>query len=1098
MTLVGTIGLYAQIGDPCNTYALIEDVGDGDTGELRYRLPADTPCGTMCASVNLDALAMQDGFVNLSGSSTTRANAVIDMRIKDGSGTFEFTESGTSQNATANFPAYSPGNWVSICMAWDAPGVGVQPNVTVTIDGVDVAGTFASEGADITAIENGVRNIQFRFAGNSATDAAGVGMCVDEVSVTNCAGETIWTEDFAMNAAGDVLTDPPFHANSAFASVAVEDAEACSAGGPPDDCAATIENLSIEGTTICAGTDFSVLMDLSASVMATGTTHIEYVILQEDPANPNVLQWPILGVTEWSYDGVDGMGGYDFSNAPPGNYVMLPFAFNQGELDAVTFNPVAGGVIGALGGESLHELVLLFPNITAVPIPDPLTVEAVVGVVTSATIGAIIGFDPCISVNPEATIPYSIVPAEECAPGCEAAISGSVAPYNVCAPAQDADIMSALSFTSTGADNLEYFVLQPDPANPNILQWPILGVTEWQGAGAAAGGGFDFASAPLGTYALLPIAFSQSELDAVTNNPVAGGVIGAVGFESLAELVLLFPNITAVPIPDPLTVEAVVGVVTSSTIAAIIGFDPCIAVNPGSFLELNINACGDEDCLGVPGGTALPGSPCDDGNPETENDVYQADCSCAGQVVQAADCLGVPGGTALPGTPCDDGDPNTTGDVYLADCSCAGAPSLDCLGVPGGTALPGTPCDDGNPDTENDVYGQDCSCAGTDTGGGGPCISISVPFAEQYACTGGEICVEATITDQGPNDVMAYIVHTSPAPTPETIVGQGTDCTFSLADIAGGTTNTVYYVSAVASTDDNGNGLPDFGESCFTIASGASAVFLEPIEIIDTDVFCDEGTLITTINYLITGGLPGFDSSQSYSLSGDINGSASTGVINSVDYVDGQNYSLAATDGVGCSDFVSGGPIECVKLPVEFLSFNGEPTEQGILIDWATATELDSDFFILERSRDGQTFETIATIAAAGESVEDIAYNFLDTNISCGQEYYYRLSQVDFNGQLNVHNELVRVETDDCGVSITSISPIPADTEVNIRVTTEVETVVSIQLFDINGKNILTTKLDTSESDGNLKLDVSDLSAGIYLISVGSDTFAQTSRLIVK
>lgn len=864
-----------------------------------------------------------------------------------------------------------------------------------------------------------------------------------------------------------------------------------------DECTAVIEDAAITlDAPICIGDDFQVLMDVTSSIMATGTANLEYVILQEDPANPNVLQWPILGVTEWQYEGVDGMGGYDFTTAPPGNYAMLPFAFNQAELDAVTNNPVAGGVIGALGFESLHELVLLFPNITAVPIPDPLNVEAVVGVVTSPTIGAIIGFDPCVGVNPNAAIPYTI---EECVAECAAVVEGSAPPFNACAPTDDATVMGALAFTSSGADNLEYFVLQPDPTNPNILQWPILGVTEWQYAGVGAGG-YDFAAAPLGNYALLPIAFSQSELDAVTNNPVAGGVIGALGFESLSELVLLFPNITAVPIPDPLTVEAVIGVVTSSTIAAIIGFDPCVAVNPTSFLELNINQCGDEDCLGVVGGTALPGSACDDGNPDTENDNWNANCECVGSAVPV-DCLGVANGPAVPGTACDDGNPDTENDAYQADCSCAGTPiqAVDCLGVAGGTALPGTPCDDGNPDTINDTYTADCACIGTTTGGGGgPCVSISVPFAEQYACSGGEFCIEATITDQGPNDVMAYIVHTQPTPTAETVVGQGLDCTFSITDIAGGTTNTVYYVSAIASTDDNGNGLPDFGETCFTIASGASAVFLDPVVIVDTDIFCDEATFVTTINYLVTGGLPGFDSNQTYTLSGDNNGSAQAGVITSVTYSDGDVYALSATDAVGCGSTVSGGPIECVKLPVEVEYFNGEETTEGILIEWATATEVESDYFILERSRDGQNFETLATLDAAGNSLEMLTYNFLDTNVDCGMELYYRLVQVDFNGQVNTLDQLVRIETENCGVAISNISPIPADTEINISVATEFATSVTIQLFDLTGKVLVSQNQDIDENENTFKLDVSSYSAGIYFVSVGSDTFTQTTRIVVK
>ncbi|MEO8067370.1 MAG: T9SS type A sorting domain-containing protein, partial [Flavobacteriales bacterium] len=115
------------------------------------------------------------------------------------------------------------------------------------------------------------------------------------------------------------------------------------------------------------------------------------------------------------------------------------------------------------------------------------------------------------------------------------------------------------------------------------------------------------------------------------------------------------------------------------------------------------------DCLGVPGGTAVIGSTCNDGNANTGNDVYDANCVCAGQPI---DCLGVPGGTAVIGSACDDGNANSTNDVYGANCVCAGTLANDCLGVPGGPAQPGTACDDGNANTGNDVYGANCVCAG--------------------------------------------------------------------------------------------------------------------------------------------------------------------------------------------------------------------------------------------------------------------------------------------------------------------------------------------------------------------------------------------------
>jgi hypothetical protein len=92
--------------------------------------------------------------------------------------------------------------------------------------------------------------------------------------------------------------------------------------------------------------------------------------------------------------------------------------------------------------------------------------------------------------------------------------------------------------------------------------------------------------------------------------------------------------------------------------------------------------CAVLDCQGIPGGSALPGTPCDDGDPTTGNDTWTSECECAGVPV---DCAGEPGGSALPGTPCDDGNPNTGDDTWSSDCECVGLP-LDCAGVPGGDA----------------------------------------------------------------------------------------------------------------------------------------------------------------------------------------------------------------------------------------------------------------------------------------------------------------------------------------------------------------------------------------------------------------------------
>ena len=136
------------------------------------------------------------------------------------------------------------------------------------------------------------------------------------------------------------------------------------------------------------------------------------------------------------------------------------------------------------------------------------------------------------------------------------------------------------------------------------------------------------------------------------------------------------------------------------------------------------------------GSCIMPGSTCDDGNPNTINDSIGPNCNCVGAII-------VPGctdplacnynplanqnnGTCIyPGTACDDGNPNTTNDSIGPNCNCVGN-----LIVPGcmnpaacnynplatnddGSCLfPGSLCDDNNPNTINDSINPDCNCIG--------------------------------------------------------------------------------------------------------------------------------------------------------------------------------------------------------------------------------------------------------------------------------------------------------------------------------------------------------------------------------------------------
>ena len=117
-----------------------------------------------------------------------------------------------------------------------------------------------------------------------------------------------------------------------------------------------------------------------------------------------------------------------------------------------------------------------------------------------------------------------------------------------------------------------------------------------------------------------------------------------------------------------------------------------------------------------------------------------------------------------------------------------------------------------------------------------------------------------------------------------------------------------------------------------------------------------------------------------------------------------QNYVAEATytrcDGteIIVSDIVS---VQCalLVLPVEWLGFDAKliSNDEEVLCSWQTATELENDYFTVQRSQDGFVWEDIGFVDGAGTSYDNHEYSFIDQNPYEGTSYY-RIKQTDFNG----------------------------------------------------------------------------------------------------
>jgi hypothetical protein len=99
-----------------------------------------------------------------------------------------------------------------------------------------------------------------------------------------------------------------------------------------------------------------------------------------------------------------------------------------------------------------------------------------------------------------------------------------------------------------------------------------------------------------------------------------------------------------------------------------------------------------------------------------------------------------------------------------------------------------------------------------------------------------------------------------------------------------------------------------------------------------------------------------------------------------------------------------------VVLPVNLLSFMATMQKDKVSLQWQTASEENSKNFLLQHSTDGNNWNTIATLVAAGYSKQTREYSYVDNNPVQGINYY-RLEQIDLDGKSNLSpTRMIKIE----------------------------------------------------------------------------------------
>jgi Secretion system C-terminal sorting domain len=165
-------------------------------------------------------------------------------------------------------------------------------------------------------------------------------------------------------------------------------------------------------------------------------------------------------------------------------------------------------------------------------------------------------------------------------------------------------------------------------------------------------------------------------------------------------------------------------------------------------------------------------------------------------------------------------------------------------------------------------------------------------------------------------------------------------------------------------------------------------------------------------------------------------------------------------------------------LPLTWLSFNATPKKETVLLQWATAQEINTKNFTIQHSSNGSNWQAIGSIPAAGISSNTNNYSYIHTAPVIGKNYY-RILQKDIDNKFSYS---------DVRVVLFNNTNIPylllGNPVTNGILTLQVNTPASLLLYAVDGKLVY----KAAANAGIKNIDVSKLAKGMYLLHIGTAT----------
>ncbi|MBU3675750.1 MAG: T9SS type A sorting domain-containing protein, partial [Chitinophagaceae bacterium] len=174
-----------------------------------------------------------------------------------------------------------------------------------------------------------------------------------------------------------------------------------------------------------------------------------------------------------------------------------------------------------------------------------------------------------------------------------------------------------------------------------------------------------------------------------------------------------------------------------------------------------------------------------------------------------------------------------------------------------------------------------------------------------------------------------------------------------------------------------------------------------------------------------------------------------------------------------------------VPLPATVTSFTGRKLADANELNWITSSEQNNSHFMLQYSTDGVAFTDLAKVdtkAPNGNSASPLSYSFEHTTPALGHNYY-RLKQVDIDGNNSIHAKIVDLQWGANGNTV-SVYPNPTQGLVNIDVYATRNQLTGVKVLDMSGRVVKQILAQSEAGMNKLSVDLSEIAQGLYTIQV--------------